>query len=289
MSDVHIGLASSAALNDALLDAIAEVASVRPVLRDDLGLPAAGCRVEVGEGDVTDLTKQVRRIAASFDATGAVATGPLASSAPGLLISDVDSTMITSEVIDMLAEHAGRRDEVAAVTERAMRGELDFAQSLAARVEALAGLPLRVIEEVAEAVELSPGAADLVAHVERGGGRVALVSGGFIEVVERIAARLGIDLIAANRLETAGGVLTGRTIGPIIDRTAKAHWLGEFARTIEAASVVAIGDGANDLDMLARADLGIAYCAKPVTARSADAAIDFPRLDAAAAFWPKPA
>ncbi|TDT34557.1 phosphoserine phosphatase [Naumannella halotolerans] len=212
--------------------------------------------------------------------------GALAEAPPGLLVMDVDSTLITAEQIELLADHAGVRDRVAEVTERAMRGELDFAASLAERVATLAGLPVEVIEEVRQSISLSPGAIELIAAVRRHGGQVGLISGGFIEITGPIAEALDITLIRANRLEVVDGILTGRTTGPVIDRAAKQHWLEAYAQTLGVPRelTVAIGDGANDLDMLAAAGLGIAYCAKPVVAAAADASIGFPRLDAAAVF-----
>ncbi|TNC17196.1 phosphoserine phosphatase SerB [Georgenia sp. 311] len=195
---------------------------------------------------------------------------------------DVDSTLITAEVIELLAEHAGTREQVAEVTERAMRGELDFAASLRERVATLAGLDVAVLEEVRVAVELSAGARELVAAVQERGGRVGLVSGGFLEVVGPLAAELGIDHVEANRLEVDGGRLTGRTTGPVVDRAAKERHLRAWAQAdgVPLARVVAVGDGANDLDMLAAAGLGVAYCAKPVVQEQARAAVTFPRLDA---------
>jgi len=201
---------------------------------------------------------------------------------PRLLVLDVDSTLIADEVIELLAEHAGAREQVAAVTEAAMRGELDFAQSLAARVATLAGLPASVADEVAARVRYSPGARELVSTLQARGWEVALVSGGFAEIVGVLAAQLGITRYRANRLEVEDGLLTGRTTGPVIDRAAKAVALLGFAAElgVDVADTVAIGDGANDLDMLAAAGLGIAFNAKPAVREAADAAIEG-RLDLA--------
>lgn len=201
---------------------------------------------------------------------------------PGLLVMDVDSTLITCEVIERLAERAGAREQVAAVTDRAMRGELDFAASLRERVATLAGLPESVFAEVAAEVELTPGARELVAALHAAGWAVGLVSGGFHEVVDVLAADLGIAHVRANRLEVAGGVLTGRTSGPVIDRAAKAAALREWAAAlgVPMAATVAVGDGANDLDMIAQAGLGIAFAAKPALRERADVALPGPRLDA---------
>jgi phosphoserine phosphatase len=203
-----------------------------------------------------------------------------------LLVTDVDSTLITQEVIELLAEHAGVRTEVAAITEAAMRGELDFAESLAARVATLKGLPASVIDEVAAAVELTPGARELVLTLQNSGWGVALVSGGFVEIVGRIADDIGVSLYRANSLEIVDGTLTGRTVGPVIDREAKAEALLEFAAGMGAdpADTVAIGDGANDLGMFAVAGVSIAFNAKPAVREAADFTIDGPRLDGALEF-----
>jgi phosphoserine phosphatase len=194
---------------------------------------------------------------------------------------DVDSTLIQGEVIEMLAEHAGRRAEVAAVTERAMRGELDFADSLRERVAALAGLPESVLDDVYAAIELAPGARTLVRTLKRLGFRFAIVSGGFSHITDRLAADLGIDYAAANTLEIAGGRLTGKVLGEILDRPGKAVALRRFADAagVPLSQTVAIGDGANDLDMLAAAGLGVAFNAKPVVREAADTHLSVPYLD----------
>ncbi len=195
---------------------------------------------------------------------------------------DVDSTLVDGEVIEMLAAHAGVLAEVTEVTESAMRGEVDFAESLHRRVRLLAGLPSEVLATVLAGVRLNPGATELVAAVQQAGWSIGLVSGGFAEIVEPLAAGLGIDFVRANRLEVRDGALTGRVTGPVIDRAAKAEALRELA-TLHGADVsdcVAIGDGANDLDMLDAAGLGIAFNAKPVVAARADVSISG-RLDAA--------
>ena len=194
---------------------------------------------------------------------------------------DVDSTLITQEVVELLAEHAGSRAEVAAITERAMRGELDFTESLRARVATLAGLPVSVFEAVLAEVVVTPGAVELLAELGRRGWPVGLVSGGFVEVVGPLADRLGIPRYRANALEVSRGALTGRVAGEVVDRAVKARTLREFAADagVPLERTVAIGDGANDLDMLATAGFGIAFNAKPVVCAHADAEVR-DRLDA---------
>ncbi|NYE03162.1 phosphoserine phosphatase [Kineosphaera limosa] len=209
-------------------------------------------------------------------------TGPAATRRPGpvLVVSDVDSTFIRDEVIELFARHAGVEEQVAKVTAAAMRGELDFTQSLHARVKALAGLPVEVIHDVRREVRLTEGAAEFVAGLAAGGHTLALVSGGFEEVVTPLAARMGIGHVVANRFEVADGRFTGRVAGRVVDRRVKAATLVELAQRlgIPVENTVAVGDGANDLDMLSVAGTGIAFCAKPVLREAADIVIDRPDL-----------
>ncbi|WP_138442803.1 phosphoserine phosphatase SerB [Sinomonas susongensis] len=197
------------------------------------------------------------------------------------LIMDVDSTLIQQEVIELLAEHAGKRAEVAAVTEAAMRGELDFAQSLHARVRTLEGLPVEVIDRVREAVLLTPGAEELIGAYHAAGHPVAVVSGGFNQILAPLATRLELDFWRANELEILDGRLTGRVVGEVVDRAVKEHSLRVWAaeRGVSLEGCIAVGDGANDLDMLAAAGLGVAFHAKPAVRAAADAAVDLPYLD----------
>ena len=199
-----------------------------------------------------------------------------------LIVLDVDSTLIQGEVIEMLAAHAGYEAEVAEVTESAMRGELDFEQSLRARVALLEGLDESVIDQVYRDIVITPGARTMVRTLRRLGYRFAIVSGGFSQITDRLADDLGIHYARANELEIVDGKLTGRIVGDVVDRAGKAAALREFAEKVgvEVAAVIAIGDGANDLDMLNAAGLGIAYNARPVVREAADTSVNVPYLDA---------
>ncbi|MFF2051917.1 phosphoserine phosphatase SerB [Leifsonia sp. NPDC058194] len=197
-------------------------------------------------------------------------------SARFLVVLDADSTLIHDEVIELLAEEAGARAEVAEITERAMRGELDFAQSLRERVRALAGLPVSVFERVGERIRVTDGVPELVAGVQAAGGRVGVVSGGFHELLDPLGERLGLDHWRANRLAVRDGLLTGEVSGPIVDAAAKAEALHEWAAAsgVPVRRTLAIGDGANDLLMMAEAGLSIAFNAKPRVRAEADLVID---------------
>jgi phosphoserine phosphatase len=201
------------------------------------------------------------------------------------IIMDVDSTLIQQEVIELLAAHAGTEAEVAKVTAAAMRGELDFAQSLHHRVATLAGLPESVLNEVGGKIKLSVGAERLVARSKAAGHAVAAVSGGFSQILAPLAAELGLDFALANDLEIVDGHLTGRVHGAVVDRAAKAASLRAWSAQagIGQGATMAIGDGANDLDMMAAAALGVAFNAKPAVRAVADAQINLPNLDVALA------
>jgi phosphoserine phosphatase len=194
---------------------------------------------------------------------------------------DVDSTLIQGEVIEMIAAHAGQEAEVARVTEAAMRGELDFEQSLRERVALLEGVPATALDEVYDSIVLAPGARTMVRTLRRLGYRFAIVSGGFSQITDRLAAELGIHFARANQLEIVDGLLTGRIVGDVVDRAGKAAALREFAAEVGVPldAVIAIGDGANDLDMLNEAGLGIAYNAKPVVRDAAQTSVNVPYLD----------
>lgn len=193
-----------------------------------------------------------------------------------LVVFDVDSTLIEDEVIELLADVAGKRAEVAEVTERAMRGELDFAASLRERVAVLAGLPESVFADVYQRITPTAGVQELIDAVHAAGGLVGAVSGGFTQVLTPLAAKLGLDFARANDLEVVDGKLTGKVEGRIVDRAVKAESLKEWAAAagIDLAQTVAVGDGANDLDMLAAAVLGVAFNAKPIVRDQADIVIE---------------
>lgn len=215
---------------------------------------------------------------------------PMARHTPGLLVSDVDSTITRTEGIDLLGEAAGKGDEVAEATARAMAGDMDFAESLRTRVACLEGLSEGAVDEAARATVITDGAAHLVTAAHQAGCRFTLVSGGFSRMVEPVARQLGVDAFAANELEIVDGRCTGRVLGGIVDRSAKAAHLRRWAREfgVRPALTLAVGDGANDLDMMAAAGMSIAFCAKPAVVEAADAAVSVPRMDALTALWARP-
>jgi phosphoserine phosphatase len=232
------------------------------------------------------LRETLVEVAASVGVDVAVERAGLARRSKRLIVFDVDSTLVQGEVIEMLAARAGSEAEaqVRAVTEKAMRGELDFTESLRRRVAVLAGLPESVLDEVAASLELTPGARTTIRTLKRLGYRCGVVSGGFTSVVRRLVEELGLDYCAANELEIVDGRLTGRVLGPdedIVDRPGKAVALRRFAEQydIPLEQCVAVGDGANDIDMLATAGLGIAFNAKPALREVADTALSVPYLD----------
>jgi phosphoserine phosphatase len=211
----------------------------------------------------------------------AVSPGGLMRQAVKLVVMDMDSTLIQQEVIELLGAKAGVLDQVAAITKSAMQGELDFEESLRSRVALLAGLPESVLSDVQKEITLTPGARTLIETLQTLGHHIAVVSGGFTSVIEPLLKNLGIKHFKANTLEIKEGKLTGRLTGPIIDRKAKASALEEFAKEhgIKLEQTIAIGDGANDLDMIALAGLGIAFNAKPAVQAAADSALTAPYLD----------
>ncbi|GAA5230275.1 phosphoserine phosphatase SerB [Arthrobacter cryoconiti] len=237
------------------------------------------------ESDAVASLRTVLANAGPADIETAVVLHSLRNAPRKLLIMDVDSTLIQQEVIELLAAYAGTEEEVAKVTEAAMRGEMDFAESLHQRVATLAGLSEAVLPEVVAKVEFSVGAQRLVAQAKRAGHIVAAVSGGFSQILNPLAEHLGLDYSLANDLEIIDGRLTGRVIGAVVDKASKAEclrrWSAESGIALEAT--MAIGDGANDLDMLDVAALGVAFNAKPAVRALADAQINLPNLDVALA------
>lgn len=243
--------------------------------------PITAIEFTVSGVDSIALSRQLARTSNEQSIDIAVSPGGLMRWAKKLVILDVDSTLIQQEVIELLAAHAGVQPQVKEITDRAMRGELDFAESLHARVALLKGLPSSVLEEVRNEISLTPGAKTLVDTLHKLGHSVAVVSGGFIQVIEPLVKQLGIQHYRANSLEVSDGKLTGLVSGTVIDRAGKAQALRDFAslESIDLEQTIAIGDGANDLDMIAIAGMGIAFNAKPAVRAAADSSVSAPYLD----------
>ena len=243
--------------------------------------PVTAIEFVVSEVDQNCLRPSLATVANSHSVDIAVSPGGLMRWAKKLVVMDVDSTLIQQEVIELLGRRAGKEAQIKEITDRAMRGELDFEASLRARVSLLSGLPAEVIDEVREEILLTPGARTLVATLQKLGHSVAVVSGGFTAVIEPLLIELGITHYRANTLEVVEGKLSGNILGVVIDRAAKATALRDFA-ALEGVSIeqtIAIGDGANDLDMIAAAGLGIAFNAKPAVKAAADSSLSAPYLD----------
>ena len=253
------------------------------VIRGVSDYPVTGLelRVSAPPGLGGQLQANLARVGAEQGIDIAVENYSLERRAKRLIVFDVDSTLIQGEVIEMLAERAGAGAAVAAITGAAMRGEIDFAESLHQRVATLAGLPVEVLDEVADEVELTAGARTTIRTLRRLGFHCGVVSGGFRQVIEPLAHELMLDFVAANELEIADGKLTGRVVGPIVDRAGKAKALRDFAQQagVPMEQTVAVGDGANDIDMLNAAGLGVAFNAKPALREVADASLSHPYLD----------
>jgi len=227
------------------------------------------------------IQRELAEIAQSNGIDIAVEQSGLARRAKRIVLLDMDSTLIQQEVIDLLADKCGVGDKVSAITESAMRGELDFAASLNARVKLLAGADVEILQSVKAGITLTPGARTLIRTLHKLGHKVGVVSGGFLDVIEPLLQELKIDFYRANKLEITDGKLTGNLLGAIIDKSAKADALREFAavENVSLAQTIAIGDGANDLGMLEIAGLGIAFNAKPAVRAAANSSINSPYLD----------
>ena len=270
------------AIARALASLPVDMRSVRAVA--DAPVNCLRLMVDAGRADVD--TERLRAAIADVAAAECVdivvkpagRTGP----AKRLVMFDFDSTLVQGETIDELARRAGAEAEVRDLTAAAMRGEIDFAESLKRRASTLAGLDASVLGEVAASVELTPGAHTAIEALRRFGYRCGVVTGGFKQIVDPVVGDLGLDFVRANTLEVAQGRLTGRVAGAIIDRAAKAAALREFAGAagVRMAQTVAVGDGANDIDMIAAAGLGIAFNAKSALIEVADAVLSRPSLDA---------
>lgn len=265
----------------AIASAIADTGGNIERIHRTASYPVTAIECVVSGADTAVLKSVLTPLAAEYSVDVAVSPGGLMRWAKKLVLMDVDSTLISQEVIELLGARAGVQDQVKAITDRAMAGELDFEASLRERVRLLKGLPATVIEEIRAEITLTPGAKTLVSTMQKLGHTVAVVSGGFVDVIEPLLQSLNITHYRANTLEIVDGHLTGNLVGPIVDRAAKAQALRDFAliEKVELEQTVAIGDGANDLDMIALAGLGIAFNAKPAVRAAADSALSAPYLD----------
>jgi phosphoserine phosphatase len=272
-------------LTPGVIAAIAGRIAVRGANIDKIGRlarePVTCIEFEVSGADPETLRTDLARESVGLGADIAVQRGGLHRRAMRLVVMDVDSTLLQDEAIDLLADRAGHAAEVEALTNAAMRGEIDYAAALRQRVQLLAGLDATVLDELTEKLRLTPGARTLVRTLKRLGYRCGIVSGGFTQITDWLTATLGLDYAAANTLEIEAGKLTGRITGELIDRPGKERMLRQFAAEagVPLSQTVAVGDGANDLDMIAAAGLGIAFNAKPMVRTAADASVSVPHLD----------
>jgi len=281
---LHVVVLSSiikpSAIN-AVADAIVEAGGNIERIHRTASYPVTAIEFNVSGMQVAQLRHSLAQVGTENSLDIAVSPGGLMRWAKKLVVMDVDSTLIQQEVIELLGAKAGKADEISAITESAMRGELDFEESLRARTALLAGLPESVLDEVRKEISLTPGARTLIRTLHKLGHHVALVSGGFESVIAPLVGELGIKHMRANKLEIIDGKITGNLIGEIVDRAGKATALKEFAaeHAIALEQTIAIGDGANDLDMISIAGLGIAFNAKPAVKAAADSSLSAPYLD----------
>jgi phosphoserine phosphatase len=244
--------------------------------------PVTCIEFEVSGADAAGLRSALARASVELGVDVAVQRGGLHRRAMRLVLMDVDSTLLQDEAIELLAAQAGCAEAVREITAAAMRGDLEFAEALHQRVALLAGLNVAAIGDVLAAARLTPGARTLIRTLKRLGYRCGVVSGGFTQFTDWLTVELGLDFAEANTLEIAGGKLTGRVLGPVVDRAGKEHALRRFAAAagVPLSQTVAVGDGANDLDMISAAGLGIAFNAKPAVRDAADTSLSVPHLDA---------
>jgi phosphoserine phosphatase len=270
--DVIAAIAGRIAADGANIDTIGRLART----------PVTCIEFEVSGADPDSLRTALEHESVRLGADIAVQRGGLHRRAMRLVVMDVDSTLLQDEAIDLLADLVGCAAEVSALTAAAMRGEIDYAQALRRRVELLAGLSATAVDDLAGKLRLTPGARTLIRTLKRLGYRCGIVSGGFTQITDWLTAKLGLDYAAANTLEITGGRLTGRLTGDLIDRPGKERVLRQFAAEagVPLSQTVAVGDGANDLDMIAAAGLGIAFNAKPAVRSAADTSLSVPHLDA---------
>jgi phosphoserine phosphatase len=278
---VALGNPLAPAAIGAIASAIASLGGNIERIHRTASYPITAIEFNVSGADQIAIRQGLAEVTIAHSVDIAVSPGGLMRWAKKLVVMDVDSTLIQQEVIELLAAKAGVEADVKSITDAAMRGELDFAESLKARVALLAGLPEAVIAQVQSEIALTPGARTLVKTLHQLGHSVALVSGGFTSVIEPLVKELGITHYRANTLEVVDGKLTGKVIEPIIDRAAKATALRDFAEIegVQLEQTVAIGDGANDLDMISIAGLGIAFNAKPAVKAAAASSVSAPYLD----------
>lgn len=285
-SIVILGKPVTAEAFSRIAGALAEMGANIDIINGIADYPVTGLRLEVMGRDssgqrISGVRRRLAELSNELGVDIAFEPNVISRRAQRLIVFDVDSTLIQGEVIEMLAAHAGKEAEVKEITDRAMHGEIDFAESLRERVATLEGMPATIIDDVASNLKLTPGARTTIRTLQRLGFKCGIVSGGFTQVVKTLAEELKLDFVRANELEIKDGKLTGKVVGEIVDRQGKAQALREFAEQerVELSQTIAVGDGANDIDMLNTAGMGIAFNAKPALRTVADNSVNFPYLD----------